>query len=142
VPFWLKTTFISYGSYRGYIYLSKSPDLANCPTSVGQRPTSVGQRPTSVGQRPTSVGQRPTTVGQCPTAVGSHNPVPLHDSLPLHHILPSQDTNTSEERKNINHKNTEYNINTYPTCKRSIQPFRYISIILPLLNSLTLPVFL
>ena len=32
VPFCVETICISYGKYRGYLYLSKSPDL---PTGVG-----------------------------------------------------------------------------------------------------------
>src|SRR5437762_8447356 len=55
VPFWVETICISYGKYRGYIYLSKSPDLARCPTDVGQLSNSgwssvqraLAKRPTS-----------------------------------------------------------------------------------------------
>src|SRR5208282_6033852 len=93
VPFVVETTCICYGSYGGYIYLSKSPDL---PTTVGRLANHRWQ------------ACQPTLVG---TPLPAHDFLPLHDSslihdsLPLHHTLPSQDTNTFEERNRTNNTN-------------------------------------
>ena len=139
VPFWVETICISYGKYRGYIYLSKSPDLAKCPTDVGQ--VSNGRWP--------SVHR---ALANCPTAVGqtSNHSWPLHHMipLPLHDTLPPQDTNTSEERK----QGKQYKHSCRLRCmfNKHLRRFRcvlnnpsgYIPIVLPLLNFLALLFFL